>query len=193
MSTSALTADQLSQVLGAVKDCMKDEMQTLKRELSQEREVADDHLVKKICLEKGPTFKKKAHEKQFEFNAIVIDKMEDIDSALKQTPPVVEKAETLVAEGMKSVKSRQKHIRIADRSEFGWAAVEEYVEDELADEEDNKKRIQRADFRAGKKLKSLEVLGTRKGLDFRVIKEYRMLTLSLGDLIQCLPPVGCLS
>ena len=46
----ALIADQLSQVLGAVKDCVKDEMQSLKRELSQEREVADDHLVKKIRL-----------------------------------------------------------------------------------------------------------------------------------------------
>ena len=34
----ALTGDQLSQVLGAVKDCMKDEMQSLKRELTQERE-----------------------------------------------------------------------------------------------------------------------------------------------------------
>ena len=47
-AASALTADQLSQVLGAVKDCMKDEMQSLKRELSQEREVADDRLVKKV-------------------------------------------------------------------------------------------------------------------------------------------------
>ena len=51
---------------------------------------------------------------------------------------------------MTSLKTRQKHIRIADRSEYGWAAVEGYVEDELADGEDDKKRIQRVAFRAGK-------------------------------------------
>ena len=166
----ALTADQLSQVLGAVKDCMKDEMQSLKRELSQEREVADDRLVKKIRLEKGPTFKMKAHEKQFEFNAAVIDRMEDIDSALKQTPPAVEKARSIVVEGMKSLKSRQKHIRIVDRSEFGWAAVEEYVEDELADGEDDEKRIQRAEFRAGKKLKSARGPRNKKWPGFQTNK-----------------------
>ena len=147
----ALTPDQLSQVLSSVKDCLHDEMQSLKRELSQEREVADDRLVKRMRLEKGPTFKKKSHEKQFEFNTTIMDKMEDATSALQQTPPAVEKAKTSLAEGMASIKARQKHniIRIADRSEFGWAAVEEYVEDELADGEDDEKRIQRADFRAG--------------------------------------------
>ena len=38
--------------------------------------MVDDNLVKKIHLEKGPTFKKKAH----------------VTSALKQTPPAVENA-----------------------------------------------------------------------------------------------------
>ena len=114
-------------------------------------------------LEKGPTFKKKSHEKQFEFNATIMDKMEDATSALQQTPPAVEKAKTSLAEGMASIKARQKHIRIADRSEFDWAAVEEYVEDELADGEDDEKRIQRADFRAGKKLKSAKGAKNKKG------------------------------
>ena len=45
----------------------------------------------------------------------------------------------------------------------------------------------------GRNLSLLKDLGTRKGLDFRIINERRMLMLSLGDLIQCLPPVVCLS
>ena len=65
----ALTPDQLSVVLSSVKDCLRDEMQSLKMELSQEREAANDRLVKRMHLEKGPAFKKKSHEKQFEFNA----------------------------------------------------------------------------------------------------------------------------
>ena len=49
---------------------------------------------------------------------------------------------------MTSFKSRQQHTTIADKSEFGWPAVKEYVEDELADGEVDKKRIHRADYRA---------------------------------------------
>ena len=53
----ALTPDQLSSVLTLVKDCLLVEMQSLKRELSQEREAADDRLVKRMRMEKGPSFK----------------------------------------------------------------------------------------------------------------------------------------
>ena len=68
-SSSALSSEQLSQVMTAVKDCMRYEMQSLKRDLVEEKEAAEDRIVKRARLEKGPTFKKKAHEKQFEFNA----------------------------------------------------------------------------------------------------------------------------
>ena len=56
---------------------------------------------------------------------------------------------------------RQKHIKIADRSDNGWATVEEYVEDELADNSDDEKRLSRADARASKKLKSAAQKNTR--------------------------------
>ena len=48
-------------------------MQSLKRELSQEREAVEDRLVKRMRMEKGPTctFKKTSHKKQFQFNANV--------------------------------------------------------------------------------------------------------------------------
>ena len=86
--------------------------------------------------------------------------MEDASWTLQQTLPAVEKAKTSLAEG---TASRQKHIRIADRSEFGWATVEEYVEDELAEGEDDEKRIQRADLRARKKFKSAKGAKNKKG------------------------------
>ena len=43
-------------------------MQSMKRELAEEREAANERLVKQIRLEKAPSFKKKGHEKQFRFN-----------------------------------------------------------------------------------------------------------------------------
>ena len=58
MTAPAQSAGQLSQVITSVKDCLRDEMQSLKREVSQEREAADDRLVKRMKMEKGPTFKK---------------------------------------------------------------------------------------------------------------------------------------
>ena len=42
-------------------------------------------------------------------------------------------------------------MMIADRSDNGWATVEEYVEDELADNENDEKCLVRADACAGKK------------------------------------------
>ena len=154
--SSSLSAEQLSEVLSAVKDCVRDEMQSLKRERVEEKEAAEDRLVKKAKLEKGPILKKKTHEKQFEFNSSVMDKLEDAETSLEKAPecPPVVKAREAIKEGNKLLKFRQKLIRIADRSEYGWATVEEYLEDELADGEDDEKIIQRSDFRAGKKLKA---------------------------------------
>ena len=40
--------------------------------------------------------------------------------------------------------------------------MEEYVEDELADGENNEKRIQRADYREGRKLKTAKGAKSRK-------------------------------
>ena len=49
----------------------------------------------------------------------------------------MEKAKNLLEESKKLLCERQKLIRIADRSEHGWATVEEYMEDELADNSDD--------------------------------------------------------
>ena len=58
-------------------------------------------------------------------------------AALAQRPPAVEKARSLLQEGQKLIFVRQKKIRIADRSENGWATVKEYEEDELAENSDD--------------------------------------------------------
>ena len=127
-----VTAEQLAQLLGAVKDGMREELSSLKRELTSDRQAADDRLLKELKLEKVPAFKKKVHEKQFVFNKEMSLKVEEATATLAETPPAVEKAKTLLEEGKKLLSERQKLIRMADRSEHGWATVEEYIEDELA-------------------------------------------------------------
>ena len=133
---------------------IRDEISCMKRKLAMEREAADEKLVKRLKLEKAQLFKKKGNERQYRHNEEVRLKVSDAASALSKTPPAVEKAKTLPEEGEKLIVDRQKLIRIADRSENGWATVDEYVEDELPDNSDDEKRLTRADARASKKLKA---------------------------------------
>ena len=52
------------------------------------------------------------------------------------------------------MKQRQKVIRIADESEMGWKVVDEYVQSEIASDEEDQKRIHRAQARASRKVKA---------------------------------------
>ena len=65
-------------------------------------------------------------------------------------------------EGEDLIVARQKAIRIADRSEYGWATVEEYEEDELAANSDDEKRLYRAEMRAGRKFMAAAAKGKKK-------------------------------
>ena len=125
-----------------------------KRELSSEREAADDRLLKKMRLTKGIEFKRKGNEKQHVFNEEVKDKIESATKALCSTPPAVDRAKEALKEGEKLLTARQKLIRIADRSEYGWSTVAEYEEDELADGSDDEKRLYKAELQAGRKVKA---------------------------------------
>ena len=86
-------------------------------------------------------------------------------------PPAVERAKEALKEGERLLVARQKAIRIADRSEFGWATVDEYEEDELAENSDDEKRLYRAEMRAGRKLKAAAAKN-RKTKEF-LRKEWR--------------------
>ena len=75
--------------------------------------------------------------------------------------PEIDRARKNLKEGEELICQRQKLIKIVDRSEHGRATVEEYVMDELADDSDNKKRLFRAENRAGRKLKASKAKRTK--------------------------------
>ena len=53
---------------------------------------------------------------------------------------------------IKLIERRQKLIKLADKSEAGWLAVDEYESDELAEDSADEKRIRKAQDKAvGKK------------------------------------------
>ena len=51
--------------------------------MKREMESADDRLIKKIRLDTKPTFKKRGHEKQHQFNKQVRDKIDAATAALE--------------------------------------------------------------------------------------------------------------
>ena len=48
---------------------------------------------------------------------------------------------------------RIKAIKIADKSDYGWATVTEYLSDELASDTEDEKRLYRSEKRAEKNIK----------------------------------------
>ena len=89
-------------------------------------------------------------------NLVISSTTGPVLSALQQAKAVVE-------EGMTLLKDRQKAIRLADRSELGWAVVNEYGEDKLAEDLEDEKRIAKAVATAKKKAAQLKKKSGRGG------------------------------
>ena len=62
----------------------------------------------------------------------------------------MKKAVTLLDESLKTLERHQKHIKVADRLEFGWATVEHYDSHPLAADSDDEKRLEKAENEAEK-------------------------------------------
>ena len=141
------SGSQFSQLLSAIEANVDAKLSQMKRDLREERETSDERL---IIKENTSRQEADVHE---EFNEQVRDKVQSAAAALEQRTPAVEKAHPLLKVGEKLIDVRQKIIKIADRSERGWATVSEYEEDELAGNSEDEKRLFRAEARAGRKLK----------------------------------------
>ena len=119
--------------------------------------------MKHIGLEKTPSFKMIGHKKQFHSNEEVREKIATASDCLIATSPAVERAREALKEGKDLIISRQKAIRIADHSDYGWAMVEEYEEDELvANLDDKKDCLEQRCEHAGRKYKTAAVKGKKK-------------------------------
>ena len=117
-------------------------------------DAADEQLreIKKMKREEPKSFKRRGNEVQYKFNAKLLDSLDDVKSHLESN--AVEKAKASLAEGTSLISDRQKLILLVDKSDFGWKTVDEYVQHELADTEEDAKRIRRAEDRAEKAIKS---------------------------------------
>ena len=151
-------ADNNRALLTQISKLVSDSAENLKR---ANAEAVDEQLrqVKKLRREEPKSFKRKGNEIQYKFNSKPQDSLEEAKTHLETN--AVEKAKESLTEGTLLLTNRQKLILLADKSEFGWKTVEEYSQHELAEDDDGKK-IRRAEERAEKALKSASTRKTAK-------------------------------
>ena len=88
--------------------------------------------------------KKKGNLKQFLFNAELLDEVKSITEDLQTQD--TDSANKTAKRTIKLIERRQKLIKLADKSEAGWLAV-----DELAEDSADEKRIRKAQDKAVRK------------------------------------------
>ena len=98
--------------------------------------------------------KKKGNEQQFSFNRKVVKTSGVALKALESGD--IPRAKEELKKGISLINTRQKIIKLADKSEFGWATVQGYDSDELADNEADASKIKKAEKRAAVKIETLQ-------------------------------------
>ena len=81
-----------------------------------------------------------------------------VEVAEERGSELLKEAKEDLDEDMKILSRRQKMIKFADRSEAGWAVVEEYKEDALASNSEDEKRMEKAVREADRKVAELMAL-----------------------------------
>ena len=75
-----------------------------------------------------------------------------VEPASGNSKALLDRAEKELKEGMDLLVHRQKVIKFVHHSEAGWAVVEEYEGDDLANDSEDERRMEKAEGKAEKKL-----------------------------------------
>jgi len=113
--------------------------------------------------EPEPTFCQKGNEQQFSFNRSVDDTIKSAATMLEKLKPdqpqaaaVLKTAKEQLQEGMDAIPFQQKLIRLADSSECGWGAVDEYLKEDIDTDEKEAKKWSESEKRVLEKRRRLK-------------------------------------
>ena len=108
-------------------------------------------------------WKRRGNEEQYKVNKRAVKKLEEAEESLEEVHTQISggsgndelmRAHDVVGEGKNIILHRQKLIKLADSSENEWRFVDEYERNEVAENSDDEKKIQKADYRASRKMTS---------------------------------------
>ena len=142
---SELISTNNEKLMSDFKELLKDTVGQIKRANDASAELQMQE-IKKIKYQEPHKFKRRANEDQYKFNLKLAETLDSAKSAADKSR--LEKVKLDLEEGEKLLSERQKHILLADKSEFGWCTVDEYKQDDLADDSEDEKRIYSAERRA---------------------------------------------
>ena len=156
-----------------IESTLDEKLEKLRQDLQKEQECNAEKLAKKARLDKPSSFRSKGNEEQHRFLEKTLLELEnagtELDKALAAAPgssgssssstanpltSALQSATAFMKEGKRLVMQRQKLVRLADRSDHGWLVVNEYETDELADDEDDERRISKALKNAEKRVEA---------------------------------------
>ena len=148
-------AENNRSLMSEISTLITNSVESIKRSNS---EAVEDQLreIKKIRREEPKSFKRKGNEVQYKFNAKIQDSIDETKSYLESN--AVDKTKESLTEGTSLLTERLKLILLADKSEFGWKTVQH----ELAEDDQDGKKIRRAEERAEKSLKSVAAKKSKK-------------------------------
>lgn len=127
----------MSKFKALILDSISDLKRVTKATVSQQMEG-----IKRIKRDPVRQFNEMSNEEQFKANVAVTDAVEDAQAALSARDP--EKTREALNRCKALLQERQKLILLADESPNGWKTVLEYKNHDLADDEEDERKIYRA-------------------------------------------------
>ena len=138
-------------------------MSTQIKEFEETLRASNTELAQAVVRESASdpyVFKRKGNKFESDFNKRIFNKQEQALTALKAKQ--YEKAKQELEEDAQLITKRQKVIKLADKSEFGWETVNEYLADDLASDDEDAKRFKKAERSAVRKVKERLDLRNKK-------------------------------
>lgn len=139
ISDAASPPRDLADTFELFKTYLDVKMYDLKSDLLTEQESTS----KKLRDDSNIKFKSEGNKIQFRFNEEISTGLLKISKCSSQSA-----AASIIDELTAKIKDRNKLIRIADSSAGGWATVKEYESNDIADNEQDEKKIRQAENRA---------------------------------------------
>ena len=131
---------------------LDEKLKKLEANVTASQQDTTERAIKRAKRDRPYEFRTKGHQEQYLFNAEFADRVETATSKLQKLALAGEKEKKIVEEtleelkeGTKAIVERQKHIRIADQSEFHWQTVEAYKSAGIADNEEDAKKLKQAE------------------------------------------------